>query len=167
MTPAFKAILLATDFGPESKAALRLCASLARQIGTSIHVLHVARDPMRRASTPEVYGIDWQRLRNDIVTQASRSLGELAAAYQDAPIMTDVAVGSPAETIVQAANDLSADLIVMGTHGRGALGHLLLGSVAERVIRLAPCPVMTVRASGATHVRHGGAAVSAREPVVA
>ena len=118
-------------------------------------------------SAPELYGIDWRQLRSDIVTQASRSLGELVAAYPDAPIMTEVAVGFPVETIVQAAIDLRADLIVMGTQGRSGLRHLLLSSVAERVIRLAPCPVMTVRASGATQVRQGGAAVDVQEPIVA
>ena len=167
MTPTFKAILLATDFGPDSTAALRLCDSLARQLGASIHLLHVARDPVHGLSAPELYGIDWQRLRHDIVTQASQSLGKMAAAYPDAHIVTEVAVGSPVEIIVQAANDLSADLIVIGTHGRSGFGHLLIGSVAERVIRLAPCPVLTVRASGATQVRRGGAAVEAQEPAVA
>ncbi len=57
----------------------------------------------------------------------------------------DVATGSPAETIVRIAQERGADLIVMGTQGRTGLSHVLLGSVAEKVVRLAPCPVLTVR----------------------
>jgi nucleotide-binding universal stress UspA family protein len=167
MTPTFKSILMATDFGPEAATALRLCALLARQLGASIHLLHVARDPMVGVSNPELYGIDWARLRDDVVTNASKSLAALVATCPDAPIMTEVAVGSPAETIVHAAHDLNADLIVMGHKERRGLGSMLIGSVAERVIRVAPCSVMTVRPSGATRVISGGAAVAAHEPVVA
>ena len=57
----------------------------------------------------------------------------------------EVAVGHPADTIVRVAQERGADLIVMGTHGRTGLQHVLLGSVAEKVVRLAPCPVLTVR----------------------
>ena len=152
MTRAFTKILMATDFGPESDVALRSCASLARRLGASIHLLHVVKDPMLAVNTPELYGIDWDRLRDDIVRHARESLAALAASLPDVSIATDAVVGSPAETIANTAVDISADLIVMGTHGRGGLGHLFIGSVAERVIRLASCPVMTVRASGATHV---------------
>jgi nucleotide-binding universal stress UspA family protein len=59
----------------------------------------------------------------------------------------EVATGSPAETIVRVAHMRGADLIVMGTHGRTGLPHVLLGSVAEKVVRLAPCPVLTVKAT--------------------
>lgn len=161
MTPPFTTILMATDFGPESSVALRSCASLARQLGASIHLLHVAKDPMLAVNTPELYGIDWDKLRNDIVKHAGDTVAALTASFPDVLMTTEVVIGSPAETIAQRAADLSADLIVMGTHGRGALGHLFIGSVAERVIRLAPCPVMTVRTSGATHLKKGEAAISA------
>ena len=166
MTPTFKSILMATDFGTESTTALRLCVSLARQLGASIHLLHVARDPMLAVSAPELYGLDWAQLRDDIVKHAGESLAALAAASPDARITTEVAVGSPAETIVEAAGDLGADLIVMGTHGRSGVGNLLIGSVAERVIRAAPCPVMTVRASGATRVTAPATAIAVPEPAM-
>jgi len=166
MTAAFKTILMATDFGPESHVALRSCASLARQLGASLHLLHVAKDPMVSLTAPELYAIDWSQLRDDVVKHARASLSALAASLPDVLISTEVAVGSPAETITQRAADLGADLIVVGTHGRGGVSHLLIGSVAERVIRLASCPVMTVRTSGATRVKAGGAAVTAHEPVM-
>jgi universal stress protein A len=157
MTRAFMKILMATDFGPESEVALRSCVSLARQLGASIQLLHVAKDPMLAVNTPELYGIDWDRLRDDMVTQARESLAALAASFSAVPIATEAIVGSPAETIAKRAADIGADLIVMGTHGRSGLGHVFIGSVAERVIRLASCPVMTVRSSGSTRVRTGEA----------
>ena len=166
MTPAFTTILMATDFGPESHVALRSCAALARRLDASIHLLHVAKDPMASLSAPELYGIDWSLLRDDIVKHARESLAALAASLPDVLITTEVAVGSAAETITQRAAVLGADLIVVGTHGRGGVSHLLIGSVAERVIRLAACPVMTVRASGATCVNAGGAGAATHEPAM-
>jgi universal stress protein A len=158
MPRGFMKILMATDFGPESEVALRSSVSLARQLGASIHLLHVAEDPMLTVSTPELQGIDWDALREDIATHARASLASLARSIGDVPITTEVVVGSPAATIVERAADIEADLIVMGTHGRSVLGRVFVGSVAERVIRLALCPVMTVRASGATHMAKGEAA---------
>jgi nucleotide-binding universal stress UspA family protein len=160
MTRAFNKILMATDFGPESDVALRSCASLARQLGASIHLLHVVRDPMLTVNTPELYGIDWDGLRDNIVQHSRESLAA-AASFHDLSITTEVVVGSPADTIAKRAANIGADIIVMGTHGRGGLGHIFIGSVAERVIRLASCPVMTVRASGATRMRTGEAADAA------
>jgi nucleotide-binding universal stress UspA family protein len=166
MTPAFTTILMATDFGPESHVALRSCAALARQLGASIHQLHVAKDPMASLGAQELYAIDWSPLRDDAVRHARESLATLAASLPDVPVTTDVAVGPPAETIASRAADIGADLIVVGTHGRGGVNHFLIGSVAERVIRLAGCPVMTVRASGATRVKTGRAEAAAYEPAV-
>lgn len=166
MKGAFTTILMATDFRPESHVALRSCAALARQLSASIHLLHVANDPMASLSAPELYAIDWNNLRDDIVKLARETLAALAASLPDVLITTEVAVGRPPETIAQRAVDIGADLIVVGTHGRGGVTHLLIGSVAERVIRLAECPVMTVRASGATCVRAGEAAIAAHEAAV-
>ena len=161
MTRVFRKILMATDFGVESEVAMRSSVSLARQLGASIHVLHVVTDPMLAVQTPELYGIDWNGLRDDMVQHARESLATLAASFPDVPIVSDVVVGIPAETIAGRAAEVEADLIVMGTHGRGGLRHMFLGSVAERVIRLAGCPVMTVRASGAARVNAGKTAAEA------
>lgn len=152
MTSDFSRILVPTDFGAESKAALAAAGSLARPLGASIHLLHVARDPIMAVSTPELYGIDWARLREDIVAEAKIGLAALAETVKDVRVTWDVAIGRPADAIAQAAADMRADLIVMGTHGRGVMGHLLIGSVADRVIRLAHCPVMTVREFGAVRL---------------
>ena len=155
MGPTFTCILVATDFGVESAAAFRSAVSLARAVGASIHLLHVAKDPFLAVSTPELYGLDWTTLRDDITDEAQARLARLVNQTGDVPIACDVRIGRAVETIVQAAEDVGADLIVMGTHGRGPLGHLLLGSVAEQVIRLADCPVMTVRDFGAVRIASG------------
>jgi len=112
---------------------------------------------MMLVTTPELYGIDWVGLRTEIVNNARARLETLAKTAGDVPVSCEVVVGRPADAIVQAAADADATLIVMGTHGRGKVGHLLLGSVAERVIRQASCPVMTVRDSGAVHIAPGEA----------
>ena len=161
MTSGFKTILIATDFGPESDAAMRTGEVLARQLGASIHLLHVVRDPVVALATPELYGIDWQGLRDTMVSNAQERLGTLASSLTGSPVTAEAVVGSPAETIARRAKELGTEVIVMGTHGRGGVGHLFIGSVAERVIRLASCPVMTVRTSGAVHL--GGRARSAAE----
>lgn len=165
MTPDFSRILVPTDFGAESKAALAAAASLARALGASIHLLHVARDPILAVSTPEIYGIDWATLRNDIVAEAKTRLAVLADTAKDVRLSWDVTMGRPADMIAKVAEDLGTDLIVMGTHGRGLLGQLVIGSVADRVIRLAPCPVMTVREFGAVRLSAPGATAEEYKPV--
>ena len=161
MTRAFRKILIATDFGAESDVALRSAVSLARQLGASLHLLHVATDPALAVHAPELAGIDWNMVRDDIVQHARHSLAALAASFPEVPIVTDVVIGAPAQAIAERAAEVGADLIVMGTHGRGGLRHVFLGSVAERVIRLAACPVMTVRPSGATRLTAGQTAAAA------
>ncbi|MGH9350531.1 MAG: universal stress protein, partial [Vicinamibacterales bacterium] len=130
----------------------------------SIHLLHVAKDPILAVSTPELYGIDWVKLRDDIVSDAKAWLAALAETVWGVRVTWDVLVGRAADTIAQAAVDARADLIVMGTHGRGVVGHALVGSVADRVIRLATCPVMTVRELGAVCLPVPEAAASERQP---
>ena len=164
MTPAFSRILVPVDFGAESRAAFAAAASLARGLGASIHLLHVVKDPVLTVSTPELYGIDWAQLRDDLVAEASVRLATLAGTVTDVPITTEALVGRAADTIAKAAADGGADLIVMGTHGRGVVGHLFLGSVADRVIRLAHCPVMTVRDFGAVRLSATEAGAASHEP---
>ena len=164
MMSSFTRILVPTDFGVEAGAALAAAASLARALGASIHLLHVAPDPVYAFSSPEVYGIDWVRLRDDIVADAKARLAALARTVPDVRTTSDVVVGRPAETIARTAEEISAGLIAMGTHGRGVLGQLLIGSVADRVIRLARCPVMTVREFGAVRLSVPEEASGEREP---
>jgi nucleotide-binding universal stress UspA family protein len=143
---ALKNILVATDFSEPSAVALAYGRDLARSYGARLHVLHVIEDVMIRYSSE--IGFALPELQADLEKAARRDLDSLLAA--DGPRTTDVV--STIETsvnipgaIVAYARESDIDLIVTGTHGRGAVSHLLMGSVAERVVRSAPCPVLTVR----------------------
>lgn len=141
----FKKILVATDFSDASKAALRCARELAAQLGSTLHVMHVVLDPSSQPWAAEAFAMPLGALILEWQEHARRDL--LAAlpveARANAVIVTPV--GSPYAEIIHYASDQHVDLIVVGTRGRGALGHLLLGSVAERVVRKAPCAVLTVR----------------------
>ena len=128
-------LLVPTDFSPGSEHALTAATGLARQFGARLTLLHAAHVP----DEFDMYlRIMEPALRREMETRRKRV--EEAAVSVDA-IMTR---GAAAQKIVESARGKGVDLIVMGTHGRTGLRHLLIGSVSERVIRLAPCPVMVV-----------------------
>ena len=134
-----KRVLVATDFSPPSEAALTYGRALARTFEASLVLLHVAENPFLRPSTadPATLREAHQRWLDQRLTVADR--GELQARA-----VVEVS-DSPADAIVEYARAAAIDLIVMGTHGRSAMSQILVGSVAERVVRSAPCPVLTVR----------------------
>ena len=141
-------VLVATDFGDASGTALAYGRDLARTFGARLHVLHVVDDVRARALGSEGYTVD--------LTDAQRAMEKSAREQLDAIVLDDdrrelranVVLRTSTTTalaIVSYAQDAKIDLIVMGTQGRGGLAHLFMGSVAERVVRTAPCPVLTVR----------------------
>jgi nucleotide-binding universal stress UspA family protein len=138
-----------TDFGPTSELALRYGRELARNFGSALHVLHAISDLVTLNTLPPTYVTDIAGLQRERELAARQRLeGALASGPGAAGIKTSAVVlmsASPATAIVTYADEQRIDLIVMGTHGRGAVAHLLLGSVAEKVVRAAHCPVMTVR----------------------
>ena len=149
MTRGFTRILIPTDFSPPSDAALATAREFADRFGASIHLVHVLEDPYATAAyASEVYGYlppglreRWER---EAMTHLEAQLTPTDRARHHAT--TEVLFGSnAAKSIVEHARNNYIDLIVMGTHGRGGVAHLLLGSVAERVVRTAECPVLTVR----------------------
>ena len=145
---ALKKILVPTDFGEAADAALTYARALARNFEASVDVLHVAEDVSSRMFASEAYAAIPPTLQKDIEEMARKHLDQRLIDNDPAPLaMRPVVVTSnaPALTIVQYARETNIDLIVMGTHGRGAISHLLMGSVAERVVRLANCPVLVVR----------------------
>jgi nucleotide-binding universal stress UspA family protein len=152
MNTDFTRILVPVDFGAESAAAFSAATSLARSVHAAIHLLHVATEPILPAATTELYGIDIVRLRQELIDEANAGLAAMAATATGIDVTWEVQFGRPADRIARAASEIGAGLIVMGTHGRGIVGHLFIGSVAERVIRLARCPVMTVREFGAVRL---------------
>jgi nucleotide-binding universal stress UspA family protein len=144
---ALKNILVATDFGEVADAALSYGRELARVFNATLHVLNVADDVYVRLGG-DAYVTVLPELQKDVEEAARRRLDTLLIDNDPNPIVVRKAVitsASTAPAIVQYARDLDIDLIIIGTHGRGAVAHLLMGSVAERVVRTAPCPVLTVR----------------------
>jgi universal stress protein A len=168
---AFRHLLVPTDFSEPANNALRYAieeAELHQAKVTLLHVLpadtqtdvhYVAGALAETAqegfdslvggspllSQPEV-------VRRDRSEEALTQLRDLVTNVFQGPWEVEVAMGHPADTIVRVAQERAADLIVMSTHGRTGLQHVLLGSVAEKVVRLAPCPVLTVKYRGAAMV---------------
>ena len=139
-------ILCATDFSEPGQAAEVEALKLAQTLHGELIYLHVAAHPMlygesvfSMAEVQRVYDAQWR--------WAEETLKARVTAAEAAGITARwvLRAGAPYEQIVGAAQDEKADMIVIGTHGRSGLNRLLLGSVAERVVRLAPCPVLTVR----------------------
>ena len=152
MTRGFARILVPTDFSPPSGAALATAGALAAQFGASIHLIHVLEDPSTAAAyASDVYGYIPSGLSESWRKEAQTRLEELLDAPEKAHfrVTTSVTFGSPAKAIVDYARDNGINLIVMGTHGRSGFAHLLVGSVAEQVVRTAECPVLTVRGTAA------------------
>ena len=164
MEPLITRILVPTDFSPSSQRAADYAGTLARSLGAAVqfvHVLDVSQAPETAwAPAREAAAIHEQRHQDGVA-----ALAALVAAFErrHMPVTSEVRTGAPPSQIVQAAIDYRADLIVMTTHGRCGLSHLVLGSVAEYVIRHACCPVLAVRDSELPAV----AAVSVAEAAVA
>jgi universal stress protein A len=142
-------ILVPVDFSDTSRAALDYATDLARAFDASMDIVHVWEAPVYvTQATPLESGISQTSLLDAAQTQAKDGLNAfvLAAKQPGAPIRSlQIEMGSPAPTICQVAKDGRHDLIVIGTHGRTGITRVLIGSVAEHVVRLAPCPVLSVR----------------------
>jgi nucleotide-binding universal stress UspA family protein len=139
-----ESILTPTDFSPTSERALDFAVTLAGQSGASLHLLHVVAYPVEPDGWPEAYLAGFAGLRQQLRGDAERQIAALAKSISGVKVTTEVAEGAPARAILEVAKARKCQLIVMGTHGRGGVSHLLLGSVAERVVRTSPCPVLTV-----------------------
>ena len=144
---ALKTILAPTDFSETSKIALKHAVALAEKFGATLHLLHVLPDPHAQAWSIEAAGVPVDQLQTRWGEEAKARLDEaLTAAEREAlHAVTETRVGHPFLEIIRYAKASKADLIVIGTHGRGAIEHMLLGSVAEKVVRKSPCAVLTVR----------------------
>ncbi|GIX47410.1 MAG: universal stress protein [Candidatus Tectimicrobiota bacterium] len=161
---AFQHILAPTDFSAPAQQALGYAFEEAKQHEAKVTLLHV----LPRQAGDEVYYLKGTpappmsfdpdfggplplpsstppALHRDRYEEAMAQLRDLIPAELASRCEVRVTAGDPAEAIVRMARELAADLIVMGTHGRTGLQHVLLGSVAEKVVRHAPCPVLTIR----------------------
>jgi len=142
--PAIRRILCPVDFSEASEHALRYAADLASALEADLHVIHAYQLPVyampdgAMMAGPEAL----TKLTDDLQKQLDALVARVSAARR---IETHLVEGVPHGEIADASKRLGADMIVMGTHGRSGLQHFLLGSVAERVVRTAPIPVLTVR----------------------
>ena len=139
-----KNILVPSDFSECSEAAVRYGLALAHAFGATLHLLHVVQDPYTQPWAAEAFPAAMGDLLTDWQQQAERQLRTAVPDEDRARVAITCIVASPFPAIVRYARDNDIDLIVLGTHGRGPVAHMLLGSVAEKVVRRAPCPVLTV-----------------------
>lgn len=140
-----KNILVATDFSEPSGVALAYGRDLARSYNATLHVLHVVEDVLMRYSPEVSFAIP--EMQKDLEVRAERDLNALITEDDRRTLSVKPALVkgiNVAQSIIDYATANAIDLIITGTHGRGAVKHFLMGSVAERVVRMAPCPVLTV-----------------------
>lgn len=136
-----RTIVFATDFSPTSAAALRLATMLARDGQGTLHVVHVSEP--RPAYT--VAGVYASLPAGNEFADSFRQLQEVKPTDANVPCEHHLLIGVAADEIAKFAGERQADLIVIGSHGRTGLGRLLLGSVAEAIVRQATCPVLTIK----------------------
>lgn len=144
-----KKILYATDFSESSVPACDYALTLAKLAGASLHVLHVIgelTEKKRARIPPEAFTLFEKEVEANVV----KEMEEFCKEKFDGEVgyVTETVIGIPFEVIIGKAESVGADLIVMGTHGRTGLEHVIVGSTAERVVRRSAIPVLTVR-SGA------------------
>ena len=129
-------ILFPSDFSHTGDAALEMATALARDAGATLVIVHVEEHPMAYGG-PEVY--------YTAIADLHRMLEDIKPADLQVPYQHRLITGKPASAIARLAEDENIDMIVMGTHGRSGLSRLLMGSVAEAVVRHAKCPVLTYK----------------------
>jgi nucleotide-binding universal stress UspA family protein len=141
---SFRRILAATDFAESAERALACAIDLGRLHGAELLLLHVYMDP---PAYPEVAAGQVQAIYDEQRRWVDETLERRARSARAKGLLARALVrtGPPASAIADTARDERADLIVVGTHGRSGLDRLIVGSVAERVVRLAPCPVLVIK----------------------
>lgn len=145
--PVISRVLAPVDLSDQSELVLHHAAALAESYAAPIDLLHVVEE----AAYPNVYGLDPLTPSTPNVQDRAREALETLASKLDLrtdPVNVHVLAGNAARDVVEFAEDQAADLIVMATHGRTGLERFLIGSVAEKVVRRAPCPVFTLKSFG-------------------
>ena len=140
-----KRILVPTDFSDFSQVALRYGCEFAAKFDADLHLLHVIDNPAPPAA--EDWGKTLDEYRRDLETYAGKEMQllDLNPLPDRTHVVDTIRYGSTLLEIIRHARENEIDLIVLGTHGRTGLAHVFLGSVAEKVVRKSPCPVLTVR----------------------
>lgn len=159
-------IVVPIDFSDASKHAAQYAAALARRLDASLHLVHVLEPSEMVTGTFEFYGGPSAEYLDRLYwSKRSQLIAVSASLDGDVRVTNEVRHGTPAESIRDAAVDYGADLVIMSTHGRSGLSHLLMGSVAEQVIRTARCPVLVIRDCGQVHVHRPAVVTAEAAPV--
>lgn len=149
MTITLERILVPSDFSDTAEVAMRYASALANAFQATFHLIHVLENitPTGGWMAGEMYTPPPAALIDAVEREADEQLKTTLAKLEPQPLKSVLVVrkGSPFVEIIRYAREQEIDLIVMGTHGRGPIAHMLLGSVADNVVRKAPCPVLTVR----------------------
>jgi len=140
-------MLAPTDFSPHAETAVRYACGLAERLGSELHLLHVLSEVVPAGPDPMLTPVMPPEYYRESEAQSLETLARLLdPSWGEPPIVrTAVVWSSSVDGIVDYARDHEVDLVVIATHGRTGLSHVLLGSVAERIVREAPCPVLTIR----------------------
>lgn len=144
---AIKKVLCPTDLSDECRAAFELACEWATQFGAELHLLHVVAEltnPYPYLGPPFNEAASWESMIR-LKAHAALDAWPVPDRYKSLKVVRELRSGSPIANVLQYADEKKIDLIVMGTHGRHGFSHLLLGSVAENVVRRARCSVLTVR----------------------
>ncbi len=145
---AIKNVLVPTDFGEAAQSAQQYGRNIARTFGATLHVVHVVDNLAARTSLDFPHPPDLSHMQADMEAAAIERLRALVTDDDRRTLharCVPLTALSPATAIMDYATENAIDIIVMGTYGRGRVARWLLGSVAERVVRSAPCPVLVVR----------------------
>ncbi len=144
-------ILVPTDFSDFSKPALTYGCAIAARFDAELHLLHVVPDPAMLVPEAAAFSVESMEAQAEMLrTDSMKTLDNLPPDgwSNGKPVIREVRIGPAFMEIIDYARELDIDLIVIGTHGRSGLMHVLMGSVAERIVRKSPCPVLTVKPDG-------------------
>jgi len=145
----FRHILFPTDFSEHSKYARCYAISLAKEFDAKLTIVHVLEEPVYPIDvTP--FGFSPIEFARELRGQVEKQMAQVMEEIKDDALKVEslIVEGKPFVQIITVARERGVDLIVIGTHGRTGLSHVLLGSVTEKVVRKSPCPVLTVRKPG-------------------
>ena len=147
MPREFKTILCPTDFSDESARALAYALRFAKNSDGTILLAHIIHIPTEHYREPSGQVLGYDQLRTQMQRQLEETRDQQLQGYAKVELLLEL--GDPFEQLMEIATQRSADLITISTHGRSGITHLIIGSVAEKIIRHAPCPVFVVRRGAA------------------
>jgi len=144
----FKKILYPIDFSEYTEDITSYAVNIAKKFNSELHLLHIIPNlnyftPYESFLTPENLVAIEKNIEKEIEKDFDKVIGKI-----DIPVIKVIKTGVTFVEIIEYIKELSIDLVVMGTHGRSGIEHILIGSVAEKVVRKSPCPVLTVRPKG-------------------